>query len=507
MEDKLLRFIPKFYAKADPDSALRHLTDALVNRLTAVEQDLIRISMSHYVDFASSDVLTPTVKEDLDRIGSLYNIARIIERVEPTPQMDVGDVLEAHRKFLERYRQRLKATIQIFIGGLATSQAIVRTVAAVFGLQTREIVPPGTTRQVPVGDINVNGNINIEINNDEDTTTAVMVRPGRQEAPFLLEIIDNPLRQRLRSVVDQEASLPFTIHHRGLMGSHPQITIITGGDPDLQIGAFGADRFGQSHFNVEVPIAFPVLLNTTLGQMIFFNATIPSGQKLEINFRENRFKARLTDADVDVSAKLFFAVGAWLGYSRFGAGRSRFGAAVGNPRHPDLPPGEFGSSVFNAAVFPAPDPGRLLAPFLRPGENRWRYGRLKSAFVPGQFGTNLADLVEFNPQVLPRDISFLWEERARAAFKVRLPSSIGFLVSDRERKLFIETVHQVKAVGVEPIFDFQNIFSERHDDVRADVRSTDLRPSAYREEQAQTDTMSINGLFGRTAFNRSVFGA
>ncbi|HKJ69000.1 MAG TPA: hypothetical protein VKA68_13655, partial [bacterium] len=134
MDDQILRFLPEFYAKDDVDSALRHVVDALNNRLQEVRKDLLKVSYSHYVDFASTDVLDRSVEEDLDRIGALYSIKRLIERVSEQEEAAEAGLLREHRALLDRYRERLKATIRIFRDGIATARAIVETVAAVFDL-------------------------------------------------------------------------------------------------------------------------------------------------------------------------------------------------------------------------------------------------------------------------------------------------------------------------------------------------------------------------------------
>ena len=88
---------------------------------------------------------------------------------------------------------------------------------------------------------------------------------------------------------------------------------------------------------------------------------------------------------------------------------------------------------------------------------------------------------------------------------MRLPRGIGFLAGDQERELFESTVKQVKAAGVEPIFDYQNIFPERHD-IAATLASIGYRPASKTETHAQKASYSINGLFGRTYFKSCVFG-
>ena len=494
MNAKIHRFLPKIYAAADVNSALRHLLDALGRRMEEVERDLIRITLSHYVEFASGDVLTRSVNEDLDRIGALYNIPRVIERVVPTEERDEGQLLEEHRQFLERYRKRLKDTIQIFLGGVATARAIVKTVAAVFGLEIVTIVLPNQKKTI------THDNQIFELNTNSHTTAALLQRPERDEPPFLLEIADHPLRQRARVVIEQEASVPFTVEHRGLDGVHPKITITTGKDPELEIGAFGQNRFNQVHFDISVPLAFPVLSNSTLGQIICFNDIVPSEKELIIDFDGQKFTAFLNQEDV--SDRLFFLSGARLTNEIFG--QSRFGVMVQNPRFIDLQIGAFDSSQFGNSIFHFIDPDTLLEPTLRPGNNAWEYTHLRESFDPLQGVSQFMEIILDEIDVLPREIKFQWTERASAAFAVRIPRSIGFLVSDRERELFIATVNLVKAAGIEPIFDFQNIFSENQA-LEDQLFSMQHQVSAKKETQDQSDRLTFSGLFSRTYFNTSDF--
>ena len=494
MNAKIHRFLPKTYASSDENSALRHLIDALERRLQEVERDLIRITLSHYVEFASSDVLTRSVNEDIDRIGALYNIQRVIERVVPNPDRDEGQLLEEHRQLLERYRKRLRDTIQIFLGGVATARAIVNTVAAVFGLEIVTIVLPNKQKT-----ITNNGSV-FELNTDSSTTAALLQRPERDEAPFVLEIIDHPLRQRARRVVDQEASVPFTVVHQGLHGIHPKITITTGKDPTIKIGTFGQAQFNQAHFDFSVPLAFPVLKNATLGQAIIFNDIIPSEKVLVIDFDGQNFTAFLNEEDV--SAQLFFLSGARFNRESFG--QSNFGVVVQNPRFVELQPGVFASSQFGEALFSFIQPLTLLESFLKPGTNEWNYTQLREAFDPQRDVKELMEIILDESDVLPRTINFEWQEQARAAFSMRIPRSISFLASDRERELFITTVNLVKAAGIEPIFDFQNFFSENQALVDRLI-SIDNHLATRSETQDQSDGFTFTGLFNRTYFNASSF--
>ena len=494
MNAKIRRFLPKTYATSDEDSALRHLIDALERRLQEVERDLIRINLSHYVEFASGDVLTRSVNENLDRIGALYNIPRVIERVVPNPDKDEGQLLEEHRQQLERYRKRLKDTIQIFLGGVATARAIVNTVAAVFGLEIVTIILPNKQKT-----LTSNGLV-FELNTDPYTTAALLQRPERDEAPFVLEIIDHPLRQRARRVVDQEASVPYTVLHQGLNGIHPKITITTGRDPTIKIGTFGQTQFNQVHFDFSVPLAFPVINNATLGQAIIFNGTIPSEKVLVIDFDGQNFTA-FVDTE-DVSDQLFFLSGARFNHQTFG--QSNFGVVVQNPRFVDLQPGVFNSSQFGESVFRFVHPNTLLESFLKPGINEWKYARLREAFEPLRKIKGLMEIILNETDVLPRVINFEWQERARAAFAMRIPRNISFLASDRERELFITTVNLVKAAGIEPIFEFQNIFSENQA-LEDRVIGIDNQLAAKSETQDQSDGFTFSGLFNRTNFNVSSF--
>jgi hypothetical protein len=234
--------------------------------------------------------------------------------------------------------------------------------------------------------------------------------------------------------------------------------------------------------------------------MIIFNGIIPSESSLMIHFAEDQFSAFLEG--IDVSDQLFFVAGSTLNQNRFG--QSNFGMVLQNPRFLELQRGVFGRSLFNASVYSFPDPNSVLAPFLAPGANEWQFLQLRKPFDPLTGLGGLMKILQAAPEILPREIKFDWQERARAAFAVRLPRSIGFLVSDQERELFINTVNLVKAAGIEPIFDFQNIFSEKHDITDA-LTGIQRRPATETEIHEQSDALTFSGLFDRTRFGTSSF--
>lgn len=496
MERKIARFLPEIYAVDNQDAALRHIIDALAKQIKECENNLIRISFSQYVDFASRDVWSRSPVEDLDRIGALYNIKRIIERVENDPEKDESLLAEEHRKLLERYRNRLKDMVQVFLGGLATVKTIIRTVGAVFGLKIIDIILPGmeNTYENPV------------IKNDASTTTAILQRADRQEDPFRLDIIDNPWRERQEVISKQQLASPWILNQQGIYESDPQITISAGRDPEKAIGTFGKSSFGNTFFHFTVPISYPLLINNTNGQMILFNGIIPSERKLHISITTHnshtQYRATITP-DQDVSDQLFFGGGAR--FNRHAFGQNQFGLLVQNTQTADLPIGVFGTGIFGEHGFHFYYPSDVLDPFLTYGENEWEYANLKEPFHPGENFADLQAKIDYQNTIYPREINFQWQEQARAAFAVRIPSSIGFLARDQERNLFIETVNLVKAAGIEALFDFENVFYEKQD-MHASLMATTLEQMPKAEEQNQEAQFFISGLLSRTHFGESYFG-
>ncbi len=532
MNDPIARFLPDFYAKRPgTNSAVRHLVDAFAQQIEEFEQNLITTTLSRYIDFASKDVVTKAVEEDLDKIGSLYNVKRVIERaqqvfeindevlehpeikkisngkldelknrsfsservflykleeilgpdklaklkttlLELAKQKDIAKLLKEHRSGLEDYRRRIKGTIKIFLQGSATASAMINTVVAVFGYNIKDeqvdrIVLPNNHKifETPEG--------NFEITNDAYTTTALMARPGRKNY-FRLEIIDNPERERSRKIIDQEVKIPWTVEHRGLAGSNPDITLIASLDNE---------------------IAYPVLHNTTLGQIIIFNDIVPATEDLQILLPKNSEqnpKAKINEKLQE--NKLIFIAGGRFDGSSFD--QSIFVFQTKNPRFRGL---ESQASGLDESGFDQ---------FLLPGTNMWEYATLRSKIKINESVEDIINKIQESTALVPKEIKFEWTERSRAAFKVRLPRTISFLANDTERELFLSIINMVKAAGVEAVFEFQkSIFQENHDiidDEKFSWQFTMGKKFIERHDQQEL-LFTINGVFDKTRFNKSVF--
>ncbi|HKJ68589.1 MAG TPA: hypothetical protein VKA68_11580, partial [bacterium] len=164
----------------------------------------------------------------------------------------------------------------------------------------------------------------------------------------------------------------------------------------------------------------------------------------------------------------------------------------------------FDYSAFDEAVYHYFD-ALALHPFLIPGNNLWEYTNLTDEFVPAEGVESLMKKLVEKPTLFPLEILFQWKERARAAFAVRMPRNISFVISNREKQLFIDTVNSVKAAGVEFLFEPQTLFREQHDTIRDRLTSTHQATSPAQEVHEQEDSFTIGGLLGRTYFNQSVF--
>ena len=105
---KITERLPEFYRAWDPESVMYKLVDGVGRALTEQQKEVFRILKHHWVDTA--------FKEDLDRLGSLFDIVRTESETD------------------EDYRVRIKSAVRQFKGG-GTRDAILTFVGAYLGLE------------------------------------------------------------------------------------------------------------------------------------------------------------------------------------------------------------------------------------------------------------------------------------------------------------------------------------------------------------------------------------
>jgi hypothetical protein len=103
--------LPSFYGAWNRESLFFMLLDAFGKRLDEAQKDLFRVMKAHWVDTA--------VREDLDKLGAIFNIKRKLGEKDPD------------------YQRRLKAAIYEYKGG-GTVSAIISLTKAFLGMKEEE---------------------------------------------------------------------------------------------------------------------------------------------------------------------------------------------------------------------------------------------------------------------------------------------------------------------------------------------------------------------------------
>jgi len=108
---RIIDRLPSFYGAWNEDSLLFRLFDGFGKRLDETQKDLFRVMRTHWVDTA--------VKEDLDKLGAIYNMKRKLGEKDSD------------------YQRRLKAAIYEYKGG-GTVNAILSLTRTLLGMKEEE---------------------------------------------------------------------------------------------------------------------------------------------------------------------------------------------------------------------------------------------------------------------------------------------------------------------------------------------------------------------------------
>ncbi|NOZ30063.1 MAG: hypothetical protein GXP39_18690, partial [Chloroflexi bacterium] len=359
--DAILSRFPDFMEARDPQKLLYRVVEVLAEPYERLDRQLVEVMWAHWVNRAL-DV------RDLERIAALYGISRF----DGEPR--------------ERFRQRLKALVRIYLEGMATPAAVLQVAAATLGLDIWD--RDGQPRLIP------------------GTTPGITLARAadRTEPLMLVETPWKPVEPPPAVCVNGQR---LGLHQDDFEPVIPTIVVI----------------------GIEDRTVEPVIANLTNGQVIGYLGTVPDGQRLVI---APDGTARLEGRDV--SDRLFSMRGGFYDRDAFDRDRTRFVlrrprgafdlAGVGHPDYrfatrptqvesPHLPRGDsdwhvtatigrFGRTAYGRCVWDAPDPAR---------------------FRQGSFdGTAWdASIFQLEPSL---SVQFRWLERERATFEVRVPWSL-----------------------------------------------------------------------------------
>jgi hypothetical protein len=261
--EKIISHLPEFYQAQLRRKLLFKVMDVFGMQLQGVENSLPEIIKSHFIDYADQNRALPV---DLVKIGALFN------------------VLSRQGEGTEAYCRRLRNYIRLYLGGLGTSDAVIRMAALTFDLDIPRWTYPNGKEIITRPESGFK-------NKDPFTTLAHLYLPGSAplfdaaefddpDAPFekslLIKVIDNP-------------PIPQNFY-KGVRHGQNWETVndsVVDSLLELRLSALISR------------LKFPVLTNRSTGQVVRFRGIIPKGQVLRIYVREdNTVTADLDGTDV-----------------------------------------------------------------------------------------------------------------------------------------------------------------------------------------------------------------
>jgi hypothetical protein len=245
--EKIIRHLPGFYQAQIRRKLLFKVLDVFGMQLQEAENSLAEIIKSHFIDFAD---LNKKVPLDLVKIGALFN------------------VLPSQGEGTEAYRRQLRNTIRLYLGGLGTSDAVIRMSALTFDLD----IPRWT---YPNGMEIITRPENGFENEDPFTTLAHLYLPD--SAPLFdaaeFDDPDVPFEKSLGMKVVDNPRIPQSLFkgvHHGQNWETMNDSVV---DSPLELRITAPFR----------RLKFPVLTNRSTGQVIRFIGIVPKGQVLRVS--------------------------------------------------------------------------------------------------------------------------------------------------------------------------------------------------------------------------------
>lgn len=422
---------------------IHELFSAFSAEMDLIDGLLSYVFSSHMVDYA--DLKSKKRPDDLQKIGAMFGI---------TPE---------HGETAENFRKRLKKSIEIYLSGLGTADAIIKMTALAYQMEVDE-------------DKIVRGN-----SASPFITTAVLTDTGGgAKEEIEIRLIDNPENKIDSDPVGIYPNLVLEVWNNGLFEVVPQIEIRTG----------------------QYSLLNPGITNTTTGQQLIYSGTIPKETVFIAKAAPDgeSYNIRIGNSVVKNDCILqgdIFNTGTF-DYSSF----ARKGRAIVFPRGPSIIHLNIRTSMFDSALFDE---------------------RVFSTKSVGQFDWKSFDECAFSPTNPMGSISFSWVERKPAAFKLEIPIGLFLGELEKTRKL-IKVISKVKAAGVEASIGTNNILSEeklipregsctfglsaRHAEMvpmKDKLEGTETKTSALAEKQNVEERVLFKGTFDMTRLETSIF--
>jgi hypothetical protein len=261
--EKIISHLPEFYQAQLRRKLLFKVMDVFGMQLQGVENSLPEIIKSHFIDYADLDRALPV---DLVKIGALFN------------------VLTRQGEGTEAYRRRLRNYIRLYLGGLGTSDAVIRMAALTFDLDIPRWTYPNGMEIITRPESGFK-------NKDPFTTVAYLYLPG--SAPLFDEAeFDDPgvpFEKSLCMKVIDNPPIPQNFYKGVRHGQNWETINDSVVDSPLEL------RISALYYRLK----FPVLTNRSTGQVVRFIGIIPKGQVLRVSVMEdNTVTAHLDGTDV-----------------------------------------------------------------------------------------------------------------------------------------------------------------------------------------------------------------
>jgi len=421
----LLQRLPHFYAEG-PQTILFQLLRVFGKTLDQVDDDLLNVMYSHYVDTANnqgSQGFNTPQKGDLDKIFSLY-----LENLGGTSQLkqinrpDGAAGLESDKL----YRKRILGLINVLKNGASTKEGIIAIVAANLGI---------------VG----------------DEAAAIAARQQIRITEFLPELLRTETYQ-------QAVAEKFIVINPNVIASTPDIRV-------------------RIRSDLSVPLVNPRLLNLTTNQSVQYAGTVKNNDVLSFFANSTAF---LNGVSVPVSGAppaLPPGASAWRVEASLGLEKAEFDrglfdfSAFDQEQLNQVATFDAEGSRFDQAVFAFPSPFDQAksgdVAIFDGDESRFDQSVYAFPFPAVEVSMTLFKLTPASFKVaIPWDIPGYTENLDQ--------------FGDRPREQIKYIVDKVKAAGVFAVIDYEKRFSERHD--MTDRFQGIARRQPFAEDQEMTES-------------------
>ncbi len=456
--EDIIRYLPDIYGASEKETLLFKVIDAFGKRLQEIEDNLIEIMRTHWVDHAAT-------MDDLTRLGAFYDIrpreGRVtheehtyeegkdtydlkrvdVRRVEQVDGPLTGTehifeeedytVCDSKLKWVEckarpddrtkfyvdyywieelgAYRKRLKETVKTYLSGVGTVQTVKDIVTATLDLPTAS----------------------------EDS--------GKENS---LKLIEFPPR---------------------MIKSEQQVTFMSQWEEETRgFGPTGEESKPTIRITgIDEKTVNPIITNMTTGTQVWFEGIVPEGKVLTITP-----EGMATLDGNDVSERVHLRKGVF-----------------------------FNQTYFDESNFAIYDKGKLALPR---GISTWKYSTESATFADGgeyPFSRFDSAIFELSPSVAYDQraaiVELIWEEQQPATFIISIPwrfkKSDGSIAGEQDvaaRHEVKTVVDRVRAAGIRAIIDyFEEVSAERH---RQKEQLSFFLQSLLDEKHNQQDDLSVS---------------